>query len=150
MQWRADRQTQTKGWRIICAVSCHAPRECAHGWVGRRREEGVARMLDRSRICIARPKTARAMAFACRKTHASLRLVLRPLSASVLSRRPSPLSNPSCSTAGCHTTPTLCCRAAPAPCCKVAQPVSTGRWVVNTTFVSMAGRDVLLSLGGLC
>lgn len=89
----ADRQTQTKGWRIICAVSCHAPRECAHGWVGRRREEGVARMLDRSRISIAPLKTARPMAFACRKTHASLRLVLRPLSAPVLSlgaRRPYP------------------------------------------------------------
>lgn len=63
------------------------------GWVGRGREEGVARMLDRSRICIAPLKTARAMAFACRKTHASLRLVLRPLCAPVLSlgaRRPYP------------------------------------------------------------
>lgn len=112
----ADRQTQTKGWRIICAVSCHAPRECAHGWVGRRREEGVARMLDRSRICIAPLKTARPMAFACRKTHASFPPCSpSPLCSRSLARRPSPLSNPSCSTAGCHTTPTLCCRAAPAP-----------------------------------
>lgn len=90
---------------------------CSEGVCARAGGEGAGgggcRMWDRSRICIARP-----MAFTCRKTHASLRLVLLvpslllfSLSAPValiqpllldgrLSHRPDPLLS-------CRTSPSL-------------------------------------------